>query len=180
MLLRTVGCYKYLGYPTSSSVTDTMKLPSVCTTAMNQPPRDCVAVDDYMVPYHDYMVPYHDYMVPYHDYMVPYHDYMVPFHDYMVPYHRRLSLFHKEKSAKWRIKVGMLADLKGYNVSFDMCTGKDADLDTLKNVGKVSSIVFKLSIFTERVPSYSLITYTPARTFCFCCDESTCLAVGQF
>ena len=60
----------------------------------------------------------------------------------------RLSFkqFHKDKPTKWGIKVWMLADSKtGYSVSFDVYTDKDADLDTLKNEGKVSGIVLNLA-----------------------------------
>ena len=66
----------------------------------------------------------------------------------MIPFRGRLSFkqYHKDKPTKWGIKVWMLADSQtGYNYSFDVYTGKDADLDTMQNIGKVSGVVLKLA-----------------------------------
>ena len=66
----------------------------------------------------------------------------------MIPFRGRLSFkqYHKDKPTKWGIKVWMLADSQtGYNYSFDVYTGKDADLDTMQNICKVSGVVLKLA-----------------------------------
>ena len=66
----------------------------------------------------------------------------------MIPFRGRLSFkqYHKDKPTKWGVKVWMLADSQtGYNYSFDVYTGKDADLDTMQNIGKVSRVVLKFA-----------------------------------
>ena len=72
----------------------------------------------------------------------------------MVPFRGRPSFkqYHKDKPTKWGIKVWMLADsTSGYNYAFELYAGRDADLDSLTHVGKVSGIVLKLarSLFSK-------------------------------
>ena len=95
----------------------------------------------------------------------------------MIPFRGRLSFkqYHKDKPTKWGIKVWMLADSQtGYNYSFDVYTGKDADLDTMQNIGKVSGVVLKLA-----KSLFGTTASTRARTYCTGFDELTCQVVAQ-
>ena len=95
----------------------------------------------------------------------------------MIPFSGRLSFkqYHKDKSTKWGLKVWMMADSRtGYNYSFDVYTGKDADLDTMQNIGKVSGVVLKLAKlhFSKRHTVF-FDRYTRANIYFTGFDKST-------